>query len=244
MNPKIIVICILFSALAQTCVYCDSFDPKMVHLVDFDNGNFFFRCNEPKINGTFVPETLVGVMKEVLKGTELVFPEDYYLHDVNVLTPFTKLDYGDILLEKNYFKAHPERGNFYSFPITGSIEAPWLYSPEKQYQDSLTFDTWDFDELTKRTELVGELMGKFGNAKEQDKPNVVFVHCEEGKDRTGEFSGAYEMRYLKQNLQQVADHDQQIAGRPIFPNFSNHLVWYCMYLKYKVGYTIDCNFEH
>jgi len=73
-------------------------------------------------------------------------------------------------------------------------------------------------------------------------PVVVYVHCEAGKDRTGMVSALYYLKHLKWGLKEVIRFNIMTPPeRDISPDMLNEVIWFCYYLKVKLGYDIDCN---
>lgn len=71
-------------------------------------------------------------------------------------------------------------------------------------------------------------------------PLVMFVHCEAGCDRTGEFSAAYYMQYQNMTVSEAFAKDTTDCGRP--PNYfsKSAIGWYCLTLQQQ-GYNVgDC----
>ena len=80
-------------------------------------------------------------------------------------------------------------------------------------------------------------------------PVVIYIHCEAGKDRTGEISGSYYMKYLNWEFNQALWYDNHcVEGtRDISTESKNGLQWYCYYLKYvekrKISCSVDENYK-
>ena len=68
---------------------------------------------------------------------------------------------------------------------------------------------------------------RFGVKYASDAPTVMYVHCSAGCDRTGEFIGAYAMRYLGYNVTTAMGEACRQCGR--CPNYfsSSALGWWC-----------------
>lgn len=68
-------------------------------------------------------------------------------------------------------------------------------------------------------------------------PQVIYIHCEAGVDRTGELSGSYNMQYFNQTYQQVLAFDDGVEPRKISSGAENGLQWYALYVQYALGYA-------
>ena len=73
-------------------------------------------------------------------------------------------------------------------------------------------------------------------------PVVVFFHCEEGVDRTGEVAAGYAMKYLNQTFQEVMTFNDHVISRNIEKASFQAAQWYCWYLYYAQGQqSLDCS---
>ena len=74
----------------------------------------------------------------------------------------------------------------------------------------------------------------------ENAPTVMYVHCSAGCDRTGEFIGAYAMRYLGYNVTTAMGEACRQCGR--CPNYfsSSALGWWCLTEKQNRTDVGDC----
>lgn len=88
-----------------------------------------------------------------------------------------------------------------------------------------------------------------------NKPVVIYVHCEAGVDRTGEFCGSYSMAYKNMTFADVRPalglrypHSTQaltyansVEPREIRTPSRNGMQWFCLYLKFGLNQSDrDC----
>ena len=69
---------------------------------------------------------------------------------------------------------------------------------------------------------------------------AIYIHCQGGKDRTGEVVGSYYMRHMNRTLQEATTTDHKIAGRAIGHGNQLAMEWYCLYLRDVLGYGLAC----
>lgn len=94
------------------------------------------------------------------------------------------------------------------------------------------------DELDQRTEALHTLLG---SNDPNSRPVVIYVHCEQGHDRTGELVGAYEMRYKGMSFQDVWKANADVAGSQgiMCPSYYA-LQSFCEWLNHEQGLRLDC----
>ncbi|KAJ6254384.1 phosphatase [Anaeramoeba flamelloides] len=229
-----------FFVIQNTFVACQDFKPERVHLVDSYQGNYLFRGNEPIIGGkTFAYAELNQAMIKILQDYQFEVPTTFQLIDLNFLNGFTNEEYGNIKVEENWFKDYSQSQNFFHWPIYGSVTNPEMYTEDVRTEKALTFDNWDGDRITPRLKITYDLLHKV-----ETLPKFIYFHCEAGSDRTGEFAGCYKMLHFGWDYQQVIKYDTEIAGRKMVIFNSNHLQWYCYYLKENLNMNISCELEY
>ncbi|KAJ3425776.1 phosphatase [Anaeramoeba flamelloides] len=208
----------------------------MVHLVDYYQGNYLFRGNEPVVNNdTFAYTELTETMKKIIEAQNSEFPTNFELIDMNFLNLFTEEQVLDTKIEEDWYSKHSQSQNFFKWPIFGSITDPDMYSEDKRKEKALTFDNWDTDRLTPRLKIVYDLLHKVDTL-----PKMIYFHCEHGIDRTGEFGASYVMLHFGWDYGKAIWWDTNIANRLIHIEYQQHAHWYCYYLKYKLGMDISC----
>lgn len=222
-------------------VLTDSLAPERVRLIDSHshdgvNRNFLVRGNIPLSvtylcdpNQTFDKPGLDAVLKSRIEDAGFVFPSGYFLVDVSLVNPETICpDKHDIDLEKGFVATHSNDSFLWNLILLGDSEGPSSVDPSARLEKAVSLNLWQHDHLPENVARLHLLLqsGPF-----RSRPIIIYVHCEQGMDRTGQIMGSYSMRYLGQSLQQAVDSNTQIAGRPILGKHRNSLDWYCWYLQ-------------
>lgn len=221
------------------------FDPHMLHLVDHNQNNFLFRGNLPlkkkgSVKHEFAYEELVDAIKECLAEQNIPV-KTFTIMDISFLNYFT--DFFRIEKEKHWFRHHPETGCFLLKPFYGIWLDPCSLSEESRLSllldDHLEGLFHDFYELKTFIPYLKHIM---------DTPShtdfVIYMHCIEGKDRTGAAAACYLMHHHGHSYKQVIEQAQGIADRTckclMFPS-KYAIQWYAFYLRDVLGIgTIGC----
>ena len=200
-----------------------NFDPSMVHYMETSTtGNMLFRGNAP-LNSTDKDVVDWDVWVSALNAScDGALPSSFYLVDLCLLSMFNPYQEQALI---SFFNDNPSKGEYINWITVGNIMGPELF-PLKKQEMACALDEWQLDQLPTRIDLLHDMMES-----EYSIPYVFYIHCEAGKDRTGEFSGAYAIKYMGYTYDYAIDWDEEIAGREIeCPNL-NALQWYCYYLK-------------
>eukprot|EP00761_Pharyngomonas_kirbyi_P011991 gb/GECH01012018.1/.p1 GENE.gb/GECH01012018.1/~~gb/GECH01012018.1/.p1 ORF type:complete len:287 (+),score=37.48 gb/GECH01012018.1/:1-861(+) len=215
--------------LLSYSVHAESFKPDRVSVIDVSrhSANILFRGNLPKSSdGSFAYEELMKTLRDkAQKEAHFKLPEDVYLVDVSFLNTITEHD--DLKMGEDFFKHHPDKGEFVNWVMIGDLEPPddvpgWLRKVQaKHIQD------WQIDRLHHRIPKLHEMLHT-----KHDRPRAIYIHCEAGVDRTGEVSGSYYMQYLGWDFHKSLKFDNQVEPRPIHKPLRNAMAWYCWYLHY------------
>jgi protein-tyrosine phosphatase len=66
------------------------------------------------------------------------------------------------------------------------------------------------------------------------QPSVILIHCMQGVDRTGEITGAYEMKRFGKSVKEIIYQDTVINNGHPAPKIRNlnALLWYDMCINY------------
>jgi len=249
---------VLFAfALFSCSVYAqDSLKADRVILLDtynLDNcQNLLFRSNKPlDSDDNFAYDTLYDYMRDEAKSRGVDMPKQYFLQVFNLMRDSGEEgDYSKT--ENEYFHDHPSEGAIIQNPIEGTDkEAPSHYSNKevKKYVSNWNkyFEDQNFDQFidTIRESVTHECRVQNGN---EFIPTVTLVHCNHGRDRAGQVSGSYLMKYAGWNFPEVSALNYQVGGLDSPIVFSNQraMVWYCQYLVEEQGFSmkkLKCNDE-
>jgi len=224
---------LLSSAVAQ-------FDPNKVHVVDVIGSNFLFRGNEP-LNSTegddFLYQELVQILRQKAKSeANKDLPATFQLVDLCFLSPYLPWEEAQRIIEMNFFSSNPNLGTFFSWPLNGDVTSPDIYPSWLLEERAKDLPNWQTDQLPELMQQVVSILHNHTAA----NPVVIYFHCEEGSDRTGEFAASYYMQYSNMTLEQSLQLDDKIAGRKILKPQQWAAEWYCWYLKYALGYNLTC----
>ncbi|EGG24442.1 hypothetical protein DFA_06592 [Cavenderia fasciculata] len=247
MRDKQLLLIALIAIISASFVSATYYlDPRKVRLVDhtpiLSNGhsNYLFRGNEPKTliddKDVFAYDLLVEYMRnDSLSNHNVVLPESFYIIDI-------KLIYGlrdelpDIELESTFFANNSNFGEFNTNITLGDLTDPNLVPTEERIAWAKTLPTWQKDDLPSRMELYRDILYDTS----RDESIVLYIHCECGCDRTGEVFASYVIKYLGFSFSDAMQWDYSVAGRRILPNHQWATQWYCLYLQYVEGSSVDC----
>ena len=224
---------VLLSIIVQVCFCGEDFKPDRFHLVNhksFGNGvtsNWMFRGNSPTINDTFAYDTLVEYMNIRANQSNLTFPSTFYFIDISLLNP------GNIPtweIEQEFWKKHMndtlfgEIINWYPSAIQ-SITPPNELSIAEQIEYCKSQYLWEIDTMPIR---INKTQNIFLNKRNDNLSISIYIHCEAGCDRTGEFIADYRLMYIDNNITTDYDLDCTECGR--CPNYwsTTSIEWFCL----------------
>jgi hypothetical protein len=171
-------------------------------------------------------------------------PKDFYLIDVNLLNVEDPTDRERIYVEQQFFKARPNLGFIQVWGMVGT--ELWANDPSPIVnRDYLArnLDGWLSDRLGVRVELVRKwLTGDMPVLDAPPKlPIVIYVHCVAGCDRTGEFIGAYYLRYMHKSWPEMNRLNQSMChhNRPFHCRNYRADQWYCLWLNLERGFSLN-----
>ena len=204
---------------------------ERVHLVDNVNGVLLFRTNVPvnlptgsrrQADGVFAYNDLINFMRQRSAEQNVVFPQNPVLVDISLLTSI--IDAPTLDIEIQFFADNPHLGRFINQPIFGALLSP-NDLPSAIANEIARLE--DVDNLQTRISNLRRMM-------ENASPNTVFfAHCIGGADRTGEYIGAYSLRYLNMTFDEYIALDVSQIGRPPASNTQNGIRWY----ERRIGLT-------
>jgi hypothetical protein len=213
-----------------------------VHFVDRIGTSWLFRGNFPTIttngtNGTTVryadPELFEYMaLRAQSEGNATLPPQGTY--NFTTISFDSVLEIGTEIVEMDWFAANPNYTLTF-WPLFGELLPPADVSNETR-QEALANTTqfWEIDQLPAR---IDDLHAEMVAANDAGKPLVVYVHCDAGCDRTGEFSGAYYMRWLGYNVTGAYALDTYCCGRAPDWWSTCAIAWYC----YTESYVLSEN---
>jgi len=209
-----------------------------VHFIDRQTGglhdNFLFRGNMPKNKSNqFAYNELKQYMAQEAKLHNINFPDQFYLVDLSLLV---FVEDSDLKIEQDFFRNNPQLGKVMNYPMMGMCISPAGIPDSVRKPMALDLMNWTWDKLYNMVNLIKSQMSTSRNMS-----TVVYIHCEAGKDRTGEISGAYYLQQLKMffNAAVKINYDSP-PQRQISPDMLNGLQWFCYYLQYKFNFNLDC----
>ncbi len=236
MNTSLLIAStILLLAVASTPASA-SLDFTRVHLVDMAAGNFLFRGNMPVNSTGFAYDQLVQYMSErALSEGGVKLPAQIYLIDVSLSNPFDPGFAQDQAFWAN--GANSNLGEWINWPLgTAGLLPPSAYPPAVAQQMALNGSVWKVDQTPSRVAILNKMLNTPAAV-----PQVIYVHCNAGCDRTGEVIGAYRMQFEGKNTTTMYELDTYECGRS--PNYfsTSALEWYCIYYTASTGNNIgDC----
>eukprot|EP00296_Roombia_truncata_P000753 JP436449.1.p1 GENE.JP436449.1~~JP436449.1.p1 ORF type:complete len:242 (+),score=44.62 JP436449.1:1-726(+) len=230
-------LCLSLCVLAL-CV-ADYYKPERTRFVTRSKeGNYLFRGNEP-LNEDGKGSVAFGKLHEAFvkyaRANGISLPDDYFLIDVSFLDPHTlKPDHHDILVEQRDASTK-NHSKFLNLELYGEKTGPYQLSDSVRETSAKSVPIWQNDKLVSRVSAVNDILSTT-----YELPIVVYVHCEQGVDRTGEFVGAYALKYLGFTWDKVNADNHAIASRPVMREYQNALQWYCEYLRITENASLQC----
>lgn len=216
-----------------------------VHYMDSVGSNFLFRGGLPQTGNppAFNYNGLKQAIMNAGKRAGVKVPSSFYIIDVNFLNIENPKDARWIAVEQKFFQTNPTFGRIQVWGMNGiglHINDPRLAANRLYLARNL--DSWLNDRLARRVEILrGWLEGPAfvnGNTK---LPVVIYMHCAAGCDRTGEFSGAYYLRYLHKSWEEVNAINRSMCkhNRPFGCKNYRAVQWYCLWLNLERGFTLN-----
>jgi hypothetical protein len=217
-----------------------------VHYVDSVSPNFLFRGGLPLIQKqqVFNYDGLKQAIIAAGNAAGVKVPNDFFIIDVNLLNVENVKDRERVYVEQQFFKANPSLGFIQVWGMVGtgiSATNPLLASSRDYLGRNL--DSWLCDRLSSRIEILRQwLIGSRSDSSVTTKlPIVIYVHCVAGCDRTGEFIGAYYLRYLNKSWEEMNALNQSMCPHSRPYNCRNYRAdqWYCLWLNLERGLSLN-----
>ena len=177
----------------------------------------------PTVNHTCAYDTLIDLLKQRASDKGHQFPSNFSLTVVSFNNDF---DGQDFKAERAFWKTHADLGKLVQWPLgLAGIVPPkdWPGNKEKAANSTV----WKIDKIPERVQELRKML-----TSQDERPNVLYVHCTAGCDRTGEVVGSYRLKYHPEfNITQMYALDVAECGRP--PNYwsTMALEWFCIYMQ-------------
>jgi len=207
--------------------------------------NYLYRGNSPVVNDSYFGyNELASYFKIRANDVNLTFPSSFYFIDVSLTDMFGK----DYYVEKVFWAKHGNDGNFGILFHWAVLESPGLvppnWIPDPILRNKLCDGNkiWFIDQIPTRISYVNSVL----TSQRADKlPVVIYVHCEGGCDRTGEFIASYRLQYSKlQNITEIYNLDVQECGRAPNDFATSSIEWFCVCYKEQTKHYDIGNCEH
>jgi hypothetical protein len=206
--------------------WTEDYHPDRTLLIDVypkvNPTNFLFRGNMPVVKGKFAYNEVVATMKSVAEKYGYTLPANFTMMDVSYLNIFEE---EDLETERQFFKEHPELGQFDNTVIIGTV-----FPPPQEDTGLIKDIVKEYIELS--MDKLPDVMSYLHGLLLQPSPTVIYTHCEAGTDRTGEVSGAYYMRYMNMTFTDALYIDNHVQSRDMYKMSRNAMQWYCFYLRF------------
>lgn len=203
---------------------------KRISLIDIVGENYIFRGSNPLITKNriqvFAYEELTSYLDNYLsKQGRKNLSNGYYLIDISLLD----LDeYYIIEEEKRFFSQNPKKG------MTKNIST---LSPNLLLAglDDSNFIMKKFsDHYSKQvTKILNQIHDPA--LQQGDKPTVIYIHCDGGRDRTGLITAGYRLLFKDIGLSEARLKNVQEVGRDSESFYYRAIGSYCLYVKNNYG---------
>ena len=226
---------IFFTVLAVILIFVSIFfliqkrikelDRNRIALIDVVENNYIFRGNNifVKKNGemVFAYDELTSYFNNILTKNGRKSLTDYYLIDVSLLD----LDHYDAIKgEEQFFSTHPNYGEVINISTLSPSLLIGQFSDSNIITSSITkgYKLWITDTVKKIHDMA---------LNQIDKPIVVYIHCNAGRDRTGLIAASYKLLFNNIKLSEVRSQNITEAGRNSVDLYDQAIGSYCLYIK-------------
>ncbi|MGY4534166.1 hypothetical protein ACVW0Y_003304 [Pseudomonas sp. TE3786] len=201
------------------------FNPELVSLIAHvpSSGNFLFRGNIPIQGNEFSYNDLVAALKKAAKDKQL--PEQFYLVDISLINDINPEEAADLRIEQSFWQKNSQKGRLINHPVYGALRSP------NDYPEDVRKKLEKIPTLSNTDVLMENIQSLLLASQQTGLPLVLYIHCEAGKDRTGEMAAAYAMKYQGSSYADAYANAMRIAKRDISHFSRNELQWYAYYLK-------------
>ncbi|SEK80433.1 hypothetical protein SAMN05216359_103146 [Roseateles sp. YR242] len=195
-----------------------SLNPSLVHQLAEGDGtpHRVFRGNAPIANGQFEYDALVSALRA---KAPTPLPERFQLVVVSLLNSIG--DRANLEVERAFWSANPSLGRLVNHPIFGALSDPAsLPAAVRRQLERLPG-------LDRMGSLLNDIHALLqAPVPEGGLPQMIFVHCQAGKDRTGQVSASYRLRYQGRSYKNALEESRTTAGRDIERYSRYGLKWY------------------
>lgn len=196
MMSKIIIILCLVSIVSS-----DIYVPARTRIVDSIGKTILVRGNEPL--NSYGKSVLPQILKDIRNKTGIHYEN---LIDVSLLNPYNH-DNMDLQKEKPMLDILVIKE-----PVYGIYKAP-----SKKYYEEIV-NSKEFQEYMNVVELLHFLM-------KTQESTIIYVHCEQGTDRTGAVIGAYRLD-KGDSWEDISQDNYSIQNRHLMVKYENLLDWW------------------
>ncbi|RUS33320.1 hypothetical protein BC938DRAFT_472124 [Jimgerdemannia flammicorona] len=238
---------LLFLLLASTAIVAvlagvEPLNYDRIHLVDYSKptNTYLFRGNLPETLNppVFAYDALVSylVNRSALEGPQFQAPTlttPIELHIITLLNHTDPSESDALNTEMSFALNHTDLiAELVWWELGGETLAPADQPPVTRDALARTFRQWDYDKLPDRIELLNKKV--HGASSTSTKKNIVwYFHCGHGQDRTGELSGAYNLRWMNQTYAQVVAYNNALGWD--VPQNQHAMEWYSLWLNATGG---------
>ncbi len=209
---------------AEETAVMSAFNPGLIALIErADSGNFLFRGNMPVKDKQFTYNELRMALQQAAPGQSL--PEQFYLVDISLVNGINRQEADDLKVEKTFWEKNSALGRLINHPVYGSLTSP------NDYSKSVRKKLEKIPTLSNTDVLLENIQSLLQAPQQSGLPLVLYIHCEAGKDRTGEIAAAYAMKYQHASYADAYANGKRIAKRDLGKYSRNELQWYAYFLK-------------
>jgi hypothetical protein len=208
------------------------FDGSRVKIVDNIGQNYFIRGSNPFVeklgDRNFSYHDLKKQINLTINKSGKKTLDDFYLVDLNLLN-FDGIF--QILDEELFFKKNPQLGSFVKYSEISPALLLMIFSNNQLVYEITKNYHQNIDKILQK---INDDLLTISN-----KPVVIYLHCNAGRDRTGFITASYRMKYLNQNLSQALLGNITDVGRNPEYFLYSAIISYCHYLKNQKGLSED-----
>ena len=218
---------------------CSCMEISDIHYIDQSSitskaDNFLFRgpyADDPD-TGEWSQDVLIQGLQITAEKENVTLPETFIVGDLSLLT----VEWDALYSEAQFYLDNPDLGFFSHWPQFGTnLNASDLDENTRNYVADFAPQPYG-DYLEMLMDLLPVWL-----ATPSEESVVYYIHCQSGKDRTGQVSAAYYIRWLGATWNDAMYYDQSCVGenRELSPPLACGAQWYCYQLN-NTKSTGDC----